>query len=401
MSTPFHLLFSKKPEVVANAGFKPFEKGHGAKAEKKCSCKEGESCDKCKDGGKKAWVPPWKKKVENAGTSEGAKLGWERRRGMGEESHKGAATNGMIAADVTGGTHLRSAATTLTAGDKKFQSITHFIEHPEPDKAVVAMQEHLGSEAAGNVASLGQAQPQGRSGWKVRAETGDGDVHHFRFQKPVKSVSNSDDIDAVALNVEEDKTIVANAGTSEGAKRGWETRKGGASSVDEAWDKRKTANPNVHFKKLTPEDQMEYMVRFRKERNDAGEDDVDIKSLRNFQTILKSGDKKQIGHALSQMDTAVYDDVPAVIRDMFIKAPKTNNRKFVPFKNRMEPFKSSAAVSNTSSSRVKLASNLVLSNAAAYGCDCEECKDGKPCPDKAPSFGKATQRKKFKIPFQK
>lgn len=100
----------EKPDALANGEFKLFEKGHGAKAENKCGCKEGESCDKCKkDDKKEAWVPPWKKEgvensgtqtseqellanklaaatkpadaIPNAGNSEGAHAGWLTRRG--------------------------------------------------------------------------------------------------------------------------------------------------------------------------------------------------------------------------------------------------------------------------------------------------------------------------------
>lgn len=68
-------------DALPNGEFKLFENGHGATAEKKCDCKEGESCDKCKSD-KKEWTPPWKKDgVENAGNSEGAKKGWLTRNG--------------------------------------------------------------------------------------------------------------------------------------------------------------------------------------------------------------------------------------------------------------------------------------------------------------------------------
>lgn len=150
-------------------------------------------------------------------TNSGGNFGHAGRPGQrGGSAHgtatSGVETNGKIIADVTGAKHQSSDAfLQKTPGVKgNFRSIFHSLTHSNPGKAATDAHDYLSSEAAGNVTSVTFPKPKGRSGWSVTANTSDGDVHHFTFLKP----------------------LLSNSGTSDGVKKGWETRKGGASGDD-------------------------------------------------------------------------------------------------------------------------------------------------------------------------
>ena len=101
--------------------------------------------------------------------------------------------------------------------------------------------------------------------------------------------------------------LLFNAGTSEGVRKAWETRKQGSQI---AWQKRGTATPMKSYSKLSPEDQLEYRIRLRKERFQASENHPDIKVLRRIQSMFKANDVAGVRKLLSKIDTAVMDDVP-------------------------------------------------------------------------------------------
>jgi hypothetical protein len=130
--------------------------------------------------------------IRAAGTSEGAKKGWE-------TGHKGGigSENGIVVADVTGGTHAgtsRWSAPMKMKYGKKVESFTshfHTIHHPEPAKAASEAKKFLESEAAGGATAVGEVNTNGRS-HRLRAETDGGDVHHFRFVKPGEKATASE-----------------------------------------------------------------------------------------------------------------------------------------------------------------------------------------------------------------
>lgn len=230
----------ESPDALANGEFKLFEKGHGAKAEKKCDCKEGESCDKCKKDDKKEWVPPWKKDgvenaaepasesdalanklaaatkpmdaLANAGTSEGASKGWETRRG-------GAA--------IPPHTEWSRFAGGTGAEEGKYG---HDFRHPNGKTYSINPISSKYGHHQGYRLTVFPSKTHGHG-----TITADGE-ENSNFAGALHR-STRDAVKAAKIHADKHESAnkLSNAGTSEGAREGWLTRRGGV-RADEEFD---------------------------------------------------------------------------------------------------------------------------------------------------------------------
>jgi hypothetical protein len=206
----------------------------------------------------KAMTRPTVPDVSKAGTSEGAKLGWETRRGGGgsEQPRQEGASAALSDADSVIGLINEYRPKISNAESDYKMVLEEATERGErnPPKAA----EGTLSELSGKVYSLlGQlrsktsdAVKRGKDFIGANANPKERDDYEFRQQHAMNDVDEMTNVAhtarSIARRMAESGKSLDKAGTSEGAKLGWESRRGGGSAPEgettkmpsrQEWDK--------------------------------------------------------------------------------------------------------------------------------------------------------------------
>lgn len=247
---------TKPADALANGEFVLFKKGQNSlgdikdDAKKEPEDKDGKGPDDDKDeDDKKAWVPPWKKDgVENGKACGDSHI---------PDGHQCHAGEGDVSAGANGEAKMLDSMEKATAAREKARSLTQearSVFNTNPDVHLRASSAHMAAsghenEAAKHARSNGDTYIAEMQSNKASYHKAMGDAHkkanaEWGGGSKLATARFIDDAQGAAIayqkgmemnaSRENDRRRVSNAGTSEGAKKAWETRRGAASSASDA-----------------------------------------------------------------------------------------------------------------------------------------------------------------------